>query len=215
MNSFLDNNMNIIDYSSVEKALMGRPYHMSLTSDREINAVMYAVNQGIDAHLEACFVPDRGDSYKHGQRKVGDRVLCNELVCVVSVISLPVLLRRLSEPEDGETEDGETQEDADYRTASEELLGGIMDSLGFNESGVLREQQITDLPLLNALLSKGSKFWDLDDPYLVRVEKMETLHRDLTIEHKFMLEHEQADEFHACVLLGAINLVGGLLGKDE
>jgi hypothetical protein len=64
---------------------------MTLTGT-ESPAVIDAVNQGIDSRLEACFVPDRGDSYN----RVGRR-----LECEVSKESLPVLIRRLLEA-DGE-----------------------------------------------------------------------------------------------------------------
>lgn len=83
-------------------------YSMSLVGD-EIEAVINAVNVGIDAHLTACYCPQRGDSYQHGERsitatwdtkywKAGDKlVLAHTLDCKVSAESLPVLLRRLEE----------------------------------------------------------------------------------------------------------------------
>ena len=67
------------------------PYSMSLVGD-DIETVTDAVNQGIDAHLEACFIPDRGDSYDMVQ---GDYV--TRLECSVSAESLPVLIRRILE----------------------------------------------------------------------------------------------------------------------
>ena len=88
-------------------------YPMSLVDDDEIQAVIDAVNIGIDAHLTACNCPQRGDSYQHGDRsitatsdteywKTGDRLqLAQTLECNVSAESLPVLLRRL---DDGERE---------------------------------------------------------------------------------------------------------------
>jgi len=66
----------------------------------DIDSVMKAVNQGIDSHLEACFVPDRGDSYEHGDRRVKDMIITQTLKCKVSKESLPVLIRRLFESED-------------------------------------------------------------------------------------------------------------------
>jgi len=81
-------------------------YSMSLVGD-EIEAVINAVNVGIDAHLTACNCSERGDSYKHGDRsitaksdtkhwKTGDKLrLARTLECQVSAESLPVLLRRL------------------------------------------------------------------------------------------------------------------------
>lgn len=64
------------------------PYSMSLVG-HDAQAVQAAVNQGIDSHLEACFVPARGDSYKW----IGSY----RLQCSVSPESLPVLVRRLLE----------------------------------------------------------------------------------------------------------------------
>ena len=71
-----------------------KPYRMSLTSPGEIAAVRAAVNHGIDSHLEACFIRDRGDSYERGERSALGRKLCNTLECVVSPESLVVLVRR-------------------------------------------------------------------------------------------------------------------------
>ena len=65
----------------------GRPYTMELVGE-DAQAVMDAVNQGIDSHLEACFFPDLGDSFAWQG---------NRLHCHVSAESMPVLLRRLSE----------------------------------------------------------------------------------------------------------------------
>jgi len=86
-------------------------YSMSLVDDEEIEAVIEAVNVGIDAHLTACNCPDRGDSYQHGDRSIiattdtefwkeGDKLqLARTLECNVSAESLPVLLRRLDDIE--------------------------------------------------------------------------------------------------------------------
>lgn len=83
-------------------------FSMSLTGN-DIEAGRKAVNVGIDAHLEACFCPERGDSYQHEERSItatsdtehwetGDElVLAGTLECNVSAASLPVLLRRLTE----------------------------------------------------------------------------------------------------------------------
>ena len=62
-------------------------YQMDLVSD-DAKAVIDAVNQGIDAHLDACNVPSRGDKY---------RVYGNRMACEISAESLPVLVRRLME----------------------------------------------------------------------------------------------------------------------
>jgi len=105
-------------------------YSMSLTDDEEIQAIIEAVNVGIDAHLTACNCPQRGDSYQHGDRsitatqdtnywKAGDKLcLAKTLECNVSAESLPVLLRRLDELE------GE---------AAWSLRGAILSTLGIEE----------------------------------------------------------------------------------
>ena len=85
-----------VDYETIRQAMNGKPFTMSLTDEDEIRAVIAAVNEGIDAHLEACYCPDRGDRYGGGNRKAGKLVLCRTLECVVSVESLPVLLRRFA-----------------------------------------------------------------------------------------------------------------------
>lgn len=114
-----------VTYKAVRRAMTDEPYTMSLTDTDEIRAVIAAVNQGIDGHLEACYVPDRGDSYEGGQRKAGKLLLCHCLDCTVSVESLPVLLRRLFEL------------DGDERTADAgmSLASDILMTLGFDEYG--------------------------------------------------------------------------------
>lgn len=114
-----------VTYKAVRRAMRGHPYTMSLTGTDEIRAVIEAVNQGIDSHLEACYCPGRGDSYKAGTRKAGRLVLCRTLECCVSPESLPVLLRRLL---DLDTE--EHLVDAAMSLGSDILL-----TLGFDENG--------------------------------------------------------------------------------
>src|SRR5579859_6414608 len=72
-------------------------YAMSLVGeDRQI--VIDAVNQGIDSHLEACFVPDRGDSFRlQTPDGIEGRISGARLECRLSAESLPVLVRRLME----------------------------------------------------------------------------------------------------------------------
>lgn len=72
------------------------PYTMSLVGP-DAKACQTAVNQGIDSHLEACFIPDRGDSFKPQQR---GNLPVVALECRVSPQSLPVLVRRLLESDD-------------------------------------------------------------------------------------------------------------------
>lgn len=97
----------------------------SLVGDEAI-AIQNAVNQGIDAHLEACYVPDRGDSYDADDRtfvatydtpnwKKGQTVTHTRALAIkVSRESLPVLVRRLMESED---------------EAAQSLAGSICDGL--------------------------------------------------------------------------------------
>ena len=116
--------MSNVNYKAIRTAMAEKPYDMSLVSGEEIQVVMKAVNQGIDSHLEACFVPDRGDSYIHGARKLkSGRIIAIELNCIVSIESMPVLLRRLSEMDSHD----------DKNEAAEELVDAIMTTLGFGE----------------------------------------------------------------------------------
>ena len=115
-----------VSYEAVRAAMGGEPYTMSLTGTDEIRAVIGAVNQGIDSHLEACFCPARGDRYEGGSRKAGKLVLCRSLECCISVESLSVLLRRLCESDLGDTE----TESAGMRLATD-----ILYVLGFNDYG--------------------------------------------------------------------------------
>jgi hypothetical protein len=115
-----------VSYRSVRRAMNRQPFTMSLTDTAEICAVVEAVNEGIDSHLEACYCPDLGDSYMDGARTLADgRALCGCLDCVVSVSSLPVLLRRLFELDTAE-------ETAD---AGMTLASDILMTLGFDEYG--------------------------------------------------------------------------------
>lgn len=88
-----------ISYEQIRRAQGDEPYPMRLKNRREVEAVLAAVNQGIDSHLEACFVPDRGDRYELGTFDVCGKTVGNCLDCEVSPESLPVLIRRLSELE--------------------------------------------------------------------------------------------------------------------
>jgi hypothetical protein len=111
-----------VSYDTVRQAMNGEPFTMSLTDEDEVRAVIEAVNEGIDGNLEACHCPDRGDRYEGGKRKAGKLVLCRTLECVVSVASLPVLLRRLC--------------DSDVEAGSQ-LASDILMVLGINEYGEL------------------------------------------------------------------------------
>jgi hypothetical protein len=126
MNS-IDLGSGSVDYETVRQAMDGEPFTMSLTDTDEIKAVIAAVNEGIDGHLEACFCPDRGDRYEGGTRKAGKLTLCHSLDCVVSPESLPVLLRRLCESDLGG--------DPEVQTEGNRLASDILLVLGVNEYG--------------------------------------------------------------------------------
>jgi hypothetical protein len=75
-------------------------YTMSLVGE-DGRAVITAVNRGIDAHLGACFVPDRGDRYGClATQDTPKKVPGNRLECVVSPESLVTLVRRLMQADD-------------------------------------------------------------------------------------------------------------------
>jgi hypothetical protein len=109
--------MRYIRYSAIIQAVKDQCrqgiYSMNQAGG-DAKAIIEAVNQGIDAHLEACFVPDRGDIYDvHGRR----------VLCRVSPESLPVLLRRLTES-------------SDYDHAGS-TASAILMSLGWRESDTM------------------------------------------------------------------------------
>ncbi len=79
-------------------------YSMSLVGE-DRQTIMAVVNQGIDGHLEACFVPDRGDSYEFKTPEgIAGQISGPRLECRVSPESLPVLVRRLMETGEDEAE---------------------------------------------------------------------------------------------------------------
>ena len=89
---------------AIGKAAPKRGYHMSLVAD-DRHRVIAAVNQGIDAYLEACFVPGRGDSFRlETPQGIRGKLSGPRLECKVSPKSLPVLVRRLMESDDGGAE---------------------------------------------------------------------------------------------------------------
>ena len=90
--------------AAIGKAAPKAGYHMSLVAE-DRQKVIAAVNQGIDAHLEACFVPDRGDSFRlQTPPGIRGRISGPRLECKVSPKSLPVLIRRLVESGDEQAE---------------------------------------------------------------------------------------------------------------
>jgi hypothetical protein len=120
-----------ITYAQIEKAVLadkeckGGLYAISAPRGSSLSAAIEsAVNQGIDAHLEACFVPgERGDRFEW----IGGR-----LECKVSAKSLPVLLRRLQEMADA----GKLAED------DETIVSDILGTLGMEcESGCVEIEE--------------------------------------------------------------------------
>ncbi len=126
MNS-IDTGSGTVDYETIRRAMGNEPFTMSLTDSDEIRAIIEAVNEGIDSHLEACYCPDRGDRFGGGERKAGKLTLCRTLECVVSVESLPVLLRRLCESELGG--------DPEVQAEGNRLASDILMVIGINEFG--------------------------------------------------------------------------------
>lgn len=99
---FHDNNGKQWSYTDVRAAMQGEAYPMSLVGDAA-SIVQRVVNLGIDAHLECCFAPARGDSYTWAPRRtVSGIVHTVALDCVVSPESMPVLLRRLFSADEDE-----------------------------------------------------------------------------------------------------------------
>lgn len=79
------------------------------------------------------------------------------------------------------------------------------------EEDLLRYRPSTcSFDMLDKLLC-GKKLWDYKANPQVQKKALRRVHKQLEREHAYMLEHEPLDEFHACVLLGALNLVAGLL----
>lgn len=71
-----------------------------------------------------------------------------------------------------------------------------------------------EMPMLDAILC-GQKLWNSGAPALVQKNEMKKVAARIREEHDYMIEHEPQDQFHACVLLGALNLVKGLLSRRK
>ena len=129
--SFLASDLGTITYSQVQEANPD-PYEMELRGD-DATVLAQAILVGIDSHLEACFVEERGDQCFSQQvahiatlndQKVIAPYCChrpNFLKLVVSAKSLPVLLRRLFELEYG----GDTDLQDEARCLAQDILGSI------------------------------------------------------------------------------------------
>jgi hypothetical protein len=90
--------------AAIGKAAPKAGYNMSLVAE-DRQKVIAAVNQDIDAYLEACFVPDRGDSFRfHTPKGIRGKISGPRLECKVSPKSLPVLVCRLMESDDERAE---------------------------------------------------------------------------------------------------------------
>ena len=74
-------------YSQIRSLMNGVPYRARFGMT-DSHSVKNALLMGIDSHLEACFLPSRGDVFD---------VEGYHLNCIISVVSFPILLRRLSE----------------------------------------------------------------------------------------------------------------------
>jgi hypothetical protein len=89
---------------AIGKAAPKAGYHLSLVAE-DRQKVIAAANQGIDAYLEACCVPARGDSFRlQTPPGIRGRISGPRLECKVSPKSLPVLIRRLMESGDEQAE---------------------------------------------------------------------------------------------------------------
>ena len=90
--------------TEIARAAPKAGYHMSLVAE-DRQKVIATVNQGIDAYLEACFVPGRGDNFSiQTPEGIRGRISGPRLECKVPPKSLPVLVRRLMESGDEQAE---------------------------------------------------------------------------------------------------------------
>jgi hypothetical protein len=129
--SFQNSNLVTINYSRVLEANTD-PFPMKQHGDYAA-VLAQAMQMGIDSHLEACFVEERGDRclfHKVAQIATlnGEKVIApccgshpNALSVVVSAESLPVLLRRLFELDYGRNTD-----------AARCLADDILDTIGID-----------------------------------------------------------------------------------
>ncbi len=71
-----------------------------------------------------------------------------------------------------------------------------------------------EMPILSALLC-GNKLWDISDKKKHSRKRIKELRRKISEEHEYMCNEEPVDQFHANILLGALNLLDGLLDKNQ
>lgn len=80
--------MPTITYDEIRAKNGNKPFTMENIRGSEADALIAAVNQGIDSHLEACFIRERGDRFIVSSGRIN---------CSISPESLPVVIRRLHE----------------------------------------------------------------------------------------------------------------------
>lgn len=115
---FYNGEMQWISYAAIIEACSGSPFTANRLPHDESEAIIAAVNQGIDSHLEACFIPDRGDVYEVVSN--GPSRYCGyerRMRISISPESLCVLLRRLFEAD-----------------PCSSFASSVLTVLGFNES---------------------------------------------------------------------------------
>jgi hypothetical protein len=133
--SFQNSNLQTITYSQVLEA-HPEPYEMAMRGEAAV-VLAQAILLGIDSHLEACFVEERGDKclsqqVAHIATLNDEKVIapfCTRphfLKLVVSGKSLPVLLRRLLEMEYGG--------DTDLQDVARQLADDILDTIGLGDA---------------------------------------------------------------------------------
>ena len=71
-----------------------------------------------------------------------------------------------------------------------------------------------ELPMLDAILA-GQKLWDSKEPVPGQRIMLTRAARAIREEHQYMLDNEPEDQFHVCVLLGALNVIEGALSKKK
>lgn len=120
-NTILNSDLVNVSYSTVLRAVEltdSDPFTMTIRCPIEWAAIAQAVNQGIDAHLDACNLQGI-DRYDNGD-------------CAVSPHSLCVLLRRLGDTEFKATDKHSADDIWDAATS---LQSGIFTVLGIDEYG--------------------------------------------------------------------------------
>jgi hypothetical protein len=95
--------------------------------------------------------------------------------------------------------------DVDDKTPSREALRLRAQAVAADQKGD---------SMLDRLLS-GEKLWYTAAPGGVQEKMMRKVREQIRIEHDWMCEHEPQDQFHTCVLLGALNLIDGLLDRRK